>query len=69
MLSMIAWPMESNFQMPVRFTSAPVISAVLRVFDFTFRFAPVLTGDLVESVKMIDEFKHPKTGRLSRAYR
>eukprot|EP00899_Mesostigma_viride_P018315 jgi/Mesvir1/26485/Mv16154-RA.1 len=28
-----------------------------------------LSGDLIESVKLIDEFKHPKTGRTSHCYR
>jgi phenylalanyl-tRNA synthetase alpha chain len=26
-------------------------------------------GDLVESVKLRDEFTHPKTGRVSKCYR
>ena len=28
-----------------------------------------LAGDLVEDVRMFDEFTHPKTGRKSNAYR
>ena len=28
-----------------------------------------LAGDLVEEVKLIDEFAHPKTGRVSNCYR
>ena len=28
-----------------------------------------IAGDLVEQVKLIDEFTHPKTGRTSHCYR
>ena len=28
-----------------------------------------IAGDLVESVELIDTFKHPKTGKISKCYR
>ena len=47
----------------------PVFPKTLKAFKGASQSSHCVAGDLVEEVKCIDEFTHPKTGRISKCFR